>query len=57
MLGFSKLGRLTSKSRVPGLGTVTAAGCIGTGSMLELDEEELWRLQVNATKSHIRELR
>ena len=41
MVGFSKLGRFSSKSSDSGLVTVIgAAGCIGTGSMLEL--EELW---------------
>ena len=41
IVGFSKLGRFSSKSSDSGLVTVIgAAGCIGTGSMLEL--EELW---------------
>lgn len=41
-VGFSKLGRLSSKSSECGLATVIGAGCTGTGSMLEL--EELWRI-------------
>ena len=40
MVGFSKLGRLSSKSSDSGLGTAVGAVCRGTGSML--DEEELW---------------
>ena len=36
---FSKLGLLSSKSRDSGLVTgIGAEGCIGTGSMLELEE-------------------
>ena len=40
IVGFSKLGVLTSKSSDTGLPNVIGASGIGTGSMLEL--EELW---------------
>ena len=42
IVGFSKLGRLSSKSSESGLATVIGVCCTGTGSMLEL--EELWRI-------------
>ena len=40
IVGFSKLGVLTSKSSETGLANMIGASGIGTGSMLEL--EELW---------------
>ena len=51
IVGFSKLGVLTSKSSDTGLANVIGASGIGTGSMLEL--EELWLVIISMPQTRL----